>query len=638
MVACSASTNCCCSLFQALPDDVFTFITQFLTPRDVCALTLCCRSLAALAASEKVWFGQCEALGVVGSRDLVDWRSGVASYKALCKFIFSVRPLIGIWVHQNPELGNVVYVMPGYVSVVGCRVIPQELGPLGLQEGPLLWAPVFEVIGDFDGSVAFFLHGRERDGDYVYPGSLRPVDKDCNVLLLEVEPRKRGGGGKLLHSKSVVHCDSDWDLSRHICRYDKSGISRSQRVVGQSNSVVSFSRLAFADRRKLLEVVTSDIRLKIPISVNGLMFPGLRMQNESFRKDIVHLTERRLVLMQMYKLGGACVDFQDLHRMPINLKKSESSRSKKSLHCQSNLCGAQNGNEGHLCRSRRSVSGLFKDSLKLILGRSYSLNGNHEISRSGSSSSESKHAQLNEFLRSGDTIGLTLHASTMRLSTYRAWPNMHDNRFALYKLPMQLPKAGKDYAGLWGGTFGWPPGRITEDKSGKALFFLLLSYELSEGQCLLIATKILEGTHYVLHPNGSAMFVVKIDEISSDPFPWKTDGDSIPVDVKQAYNGEGIANGYGFRYPGAKPGSLFVIQNGTLAFVWKESRAVLTLQRLDLEVLLKKGERIPALPPILNFAYLTKSHSNVFTGFSSPRCAFLYHKTFVSQNIALLLA
>ncbi|KAK9111569.1 hypothetical protein Scep_019088 [Stephania cephalantha] len=597
MVACSASTNCCCSLFQALPDDVFTFITQFLTPRDVCALTLCCRSLAALAASEKVWFGQCEALGVVGSRDLVDWRSGVASYKALCKFIFSVRPLIGIWVHQNPELGNVVYVMPGYVSVVGCRVIPQELGPLGLQEGPLLWAPVFEVIGDFDGSVASFFMGA----------------KEMVIMY--------------------------WDLSRHICRYDKSGISRSQRVVGQSNSVVSFSRLAFADRRKLLEVVTSDIRLKIPISVNGLMFPGLRMQNESFRKDIVHLTERRLVLMQMYKLGGACVDFQDLHRMPINLKKSESSRSKKSLHCQSNLCGAQNGNEGHLCGSRRrSVSGLFKDSLKLILGRSYSLNGNHEISRSGSSSSESKHAQLNEFLRSGDTIGLTLHASTMRLSTYRAWPNMHDNRFALYKLPMQLPKAGKDYAGLWGGTFGWPPGRITEDKSGKALFFLLLSYELSEGQCLLIATKILEGTHYVLHPNGSAMFVVKIDEISSDPFPWKTDGDSIPVDVKQAYNGEGIANGYGFRYPGAKPGSLFVIQNGTLAFVWKESRAVLTLQRLDLEVLLKKGERIPALPPILNFAYLTKSHSNVFTGFSSPRCAFLYHKNFVSQNIALLLA
>ena len=49
----------------------------------------------------------------------MEWRKGVASYKALCRFLMSVKPLIGIWVHQNPELGNVVYVMPGFVSVVG---------------------------------------------------------------------------------------------------------------------------------------------------------------------------------------------------------------------------------------------------------------------------------------------------------------------------------------------------------------------------------------------------------------------------------------------------------------------------------------------------------------------------------------
>jgi hypothetical protein len=157
----------------------------------------------------------------------------------------------------------------------------------------------------------------------------------------------------------------------------------------------------------------------------------------------------------------------------------------------------------------------------------------------------------------------------------------------------------------------------------------LVSYEESEGKRNLIATKILEGTHYVLHPNGSAMFIVNIDEPLYDPFPWDVDENSFPLIIKHAFAGEGIANGYGFRYPGSKPGSLFVIENGLLVFVWKESRTVLTMQRLNLQELLKKGERVPALPPISNFSYLTKSYSNVFTGFSaasaclsSPRLAF----------------
>ncbi|KAF3434055.1 hypothetical protein FNV43_RR25158 [Rhamnella rubrinervis] len=74
-------------------------------------------------------------------------------------------------------------------------------------------------------------------------------------------------------------------------------------------------------------------------------------------------------------------------------------------------------------------------------------------------------------------------------------------------------------------------------------------------------------------------FWVRHIEPSLDPFPWDKDGDSLPVNIKQAFLGEGIANGYSFRYPGSKPGSLFVLENGHLAFTWKESRAVLTLQR-----------------------------------------------------------
>ncbi|KAJ0039832.1 hypothetical protein Pint_27421 [Pistacia integerrima] len=552
--------SCGSSLLVALPDDIFAIISRSLPPRDICNLSLCCKSLCALVASEKIWLTQCDVVGILSNGDLVEWRKGVSSYKALCRFLISVKPLIGIWVHQNPELGNVVYVMPGFVSVVGCRIIPQELGPLGIEDGPILWAPVFEIVSDFNGATTFFLHGKEKGCDYFYPGSVKGIDQSCNVLLLEVQPKQQN-----------------------------------QRGLGQSEAVVPFSKLAFSDRRKLLEVVTGQVRLKVPDAAGGPLFPH-------FRDDMAVLLERRKLLLRMYKLGGDNINWRAGPELPLDPTQIELSEIRKSL---------DRPNHGHTHSNKtKTIGGYFKDSIRQILGKSSSINNS-------SSGSENRHAQLHEFLKSGDTIGLILHASTIKLSSYRAWPNMHDSRFALYKLPMQAPREDEEYAGLWGGTFGWPPGRPTEDKPGKALFFLLLSYEESRGQRILIATKILEGTHYVLHPNGSAMFIVNVDEPSLDPFPWDNDADSLPVNVKHAFSGEGIANGYGFRYPGSKPGSLFVTQNGILAFIWKESRAVLTLQRLNLPELLKKGERVPALPPIANFSYLTKSYSNVFAGFSN---------------------
>ncbi|KAK6923328.1 hypothetical protein RJ641_011632 [Dillenia turbinata] len=567
--------------------------------------------LNALAGSDKVWATQCDMLGFVSHQDLVEWRKGVASYKALCSFLHSVQPLIGIWVHQNPELGNVVYVMPGFVSVVGCRIIPQELGPLGLEHGPILWSPVFEIIGDFDGSVTFWLHGREKEQNYFYPGSVKPIDRACNVLLLEVETRQQNNEDKLKHSKSFAnHCEKE--VLRKFCRSD-SGLSMSQRMIEQSASVVPFSRLAFGDRRKLLEAVTSQVRARVPEAANGPLFPCSR-EDENYPKDMVFLFQRRLLLMTMYNLGGGCMDWKATLELPSDHNQLELNEIRKSLDnaggIRNSLCEDESRTQN---TKRRSLSVYLRNGVKQIRRKSVSMNGSHLTSRNGSSCSESKHAQLNEFLRSGDALGLTLHACSMKLSSYRAWPNMHDNRFALYKLPMRIIKAGQEYAGLWEGTFGWP----TEDKPGKALFFLLLSYEESQGQRLLIATNILEGTHYVLHPNGSAMFIANVEEPSSDPFPWDTDGESVPVGVKSAYIGEGIANGYGFRYPGSKPGSLYVIQDGTLAFIWKESRAVLTLQRLNLQELLKKGERVHTLPRVANFSYLTKFYSNVFAGFTN---------------------
>ncbi|XP_060199085.1 F-box protein At5g39450-like isoform X2 [Lycium barbarum] len=441
--------------------------------------------------------------------------------------------------------------MPGFISAVACRIIPQELGPLGIEDGPILWSPVFEVVSDFEGSAKFFLHGGESGNDYVYPGLLKKVDRTCNVLLLEVEPQQHTSG---------------------------------------AHSIVPFGRLAFVDRRKLLDTVTNQVRQMLPDAKDDILFPRTRGEEADLREDMELLYERRLLLLKLYDDDGG-----------FTVWKGAGSEFPLSEFTQNlDLISADNES-----RSRKTLAEYVRYSLKYILKKS---NSKRDLLRKNSSGHGSKHAQLNEFLQPGDSIGLTLHASTMKLSSYRAWPNMHDSKFALYKLPMRAPEVDEEYAGVWGGTFGWPPGKLSDDKPGKALFLLLLSYEESQGQKLLIATKILEGTHYVLHPNGSAMFIVNIEEPSNDLFPWCTD----EHDSKHAFTGEGIANGYGFRYPGSKPGSLFVIDDKMLAFIWKESKAVLTLQRLDLQEVLSKGERIHALSPVSNFAYLTRSYSNVF--------------------------
>ncbi|XP_058731100.1 F-box protein At5g39450-like [Vicia villosa] len=634
------------SLLLSLPDDVFATVSRFLIPREVFNLSLCCKSLYALANSEKVWLTQCDIIGIVSHKDLVEWRECVSSYKSLCRFLSSVKPLIGIWVQQNPELGNLVYVMPGFVSVVACRIIPQEIVSSGsIQDGVILWSPVFEIVCDFDGSNMFFLHGREEKGiDCVYHGSVKCVNRFCNLLLLEVE--------------SLKHDNNE--------------------------ALVPFSKLGFRDRKKLLEVTTStsQVRLEVPNYANDPLFPRSRDDYVNFQKDLVLLKERREFLIQMtqmYKLGCIQIENKENSREEeVGSMLFEVNEVRKSLDYSKALSFPPSNENGHTqCIKRKSLGGYFWGGFKHIFGRSSSIDGcvfnidqQHDTiaetrdtqsssstvgnvdkqqntnagtreDRSSttiggsvisndqqhnttagtrndhmmvSSSHETKRDKLQDFLKSRDTLRLTLKALTANLSSFRGWPNMNKNWFALYKMPLQVPRVDQVYAGLWGGTFGWPHEKSSQDKSRKPLFFLLLSYSESKGQQFLIGTKILEGTCYAMHPNGSAMFTVNINEPSSDPFPWKTDRNSLSMNnIEHAFMGEGIASGYGFKYPGSKPGSLFVFQNGDLAFVWKESRDVLMLRRLNLQELLKKGKMIPSLPPIDNFSYLMKSYLNVFT-------------------------
>ncbi|VVB09247.1 unnamed protein product [Arabis nemorensis] len=520
----SESSGAC--LLLSVPEDVFAVISRSLSPSDICNLTLCCKSLCDLVDSEKIWLLQCEVLKVLPLSELVQWRVGISSYKALCRFLVEVmKPLVGIWVHQNPELGNVVYVMPGFLSVVGCRIIPQEVGPLGIEEGRVMWSPVFEIICGFDGSTGFFLHGRDREGSCLYPGFVTGIEKSCNVLLLEVVPR----GEKKEGSRDVP-----------------------------------FWKLDFSDRRKLLDIVTSRVGLHVVEPLSGRLFPCLN-------DDEAMLLERRTMLLKMHKFGG-------------NWKH-------------------KNLEEEQLCYNPLQVD--INEMWK---------NLDDDID----DSSEIKLSNRQSFLNSGDTFGIGLKASYNEMSSYQGWPIMPEERFALYKLPIKNPLDNQLYAGLWGATFGWPPGKCIEDKPDKALYLLMLTYKESQensDERLLIGTKILEGTHYVDHPNGSAMFVANIKSPSLEPFPFDADGKNF----EHSYTGEGIADGYGFRYPGSKPGSLFVISNDLLAFVWQETKDVLTLQRLNLEEILKKGlgSCLPPLRPTKNFTYLERSYINVFTNSSS---------------------
>ncbi|KAF8712584.1 hypothetical protein HU200_028337 [Digitaria exilis] len=554
------------ALILSLPEDVLALISAHLRPRDLLALSAASRRLRRVltgaAAADKAWLAQCLRLDLLPSlRHLLAWRDAASgSSLAVCRFLHSAAPLLGGALWAHQN--------PELGNLVAA--VPDFLSLVAVRAIPqelsprLRWAPVFELLADAHGRPALlFLHG--HDPADLFPARLSSLQPHANVLFLE------------------AHTD------RHPV----------------SSSEFHFPLLAFGDRRRLLDSLVDACRVTLP---SDLVAAPLLARSDD---DLPLLAARREAMLRLHgEAAGGMVRTPDLQGLILQANKKVS---------PSPTGGA--GERTRLRRSLSAVAGYVRNGLRQMVTRSVSANSRaHQYV-------DTKHLPLADFLHAGESVGLSLRGARVRLSTYRVWPSMNDNRFALYKLTVQPPMPGREYAGLWGGTFGWPPGRPDDDcKPRKALFFLLLSYEEdAEGKLLLIATKVLEGTHYVVHPNGSSMFVARMGEPSTEVFPWKgkTDGESWNVDVERGFAGEGIASGYGFRYPGSKPGSLFVLQDGRLAFVWRETGTVLTLKRLNLEELLKKGERVPALQPVPNFAYLTKSYSNVFTAFpgssASPR-------------------
>ncbi|KAG5400859.1 hypothetical protein IGI04_015466 [Brassica rapa subsp. trilocularis] len=447
---------------------------RLLSPRDICNLSFCCKSLYDIANSENVWLDQCEIVKVIPSSEIVKWRTGVSSYKSLCRFLVEVmKPLVGVWVYHEPDLGNVVYVMPGFLSVVGCRIIPQEVGPLGIQEGRIMWSPVFEIICGFDGSTKFFLHGRDRKHSCLYPGLVTVIEKSCNVLSLEVEPR----------------------LEKTSSEASRQGL---------------FSKLSCTDKRNLVELVTNHVGLHVSEPLSVKLFP-------TRREDEGMLLERRTMLLKMHKFGE--------NWKHMNLEED----------------------------------GLFYNPKQIDINEMWEKNRCVYFEYIATDEEREIRYLNRQAFSSGDTFGLSLKGSYTDVFSHLGWPNINGDDFSLYKLPVNNPMNDQEeYAGLWGGTFGWPPGRCDEDETGNAFYLLMLSYEKSE-------------------KNN--------DTPSLEPFPLDADG----RDFEHSYTGRGISDGYGFRYPGSKPGSLYVISDDHFAFVWHETKHVFTLKRVNLEEILKKG-------------------------------------------------
>ncbi|RHN43139.1 hypothetical protein MtrunA17_Chr8g0384561 [Medicago truncatula] len=198
--------------------------------------------------------------------------------------------------------------MPGFVSVVACRIIPQEVVSLGIQNCSILWSPV------------------EEEGiDCVYHGSLKCVNRFCNLLLLGVESRKQ-----------------------------------------DSEAIVPFSKLGFRDRKKLLELTASTNQVR------------LRFLNPNFQKDLVMLKERRGFLSrmtQMYKLCSIHIENKENSQgEEIGSMDLEVDQVRKHHDNSKAFAFPPINKDSHTqCIKRKSLGGYFWGNFKHILGRSSSI-------------------------------------------------------------------------------------------------------------------------------------------------------------------------------------------------------------------------------------------------------------------------
>ncbi|KAL3691317.1 hypothetical protein R1sor_004968 [Riccia sorocarpa] len=525
---------------QELPQDVLALITSQISPQDVVSLSATCRRLRTACAADEIWLPHCEEIDCQFENpiDYSSWRKGMNSYCALYRFMVSVQSLLGLWLQWNPNLGNLVYITWGFISVVGVRFIKQELGPQG-PDGGLMWMPTFEIVARPDGSSVFFLHGRkDHKVDFCCLGNFFPsCVSEVNVLQL--------GAETLLRKSSVLENSASANILSAVETRKELPVEECISPQLCRSAETRGKKKLFFDQ-EMLELAATEIGLQVPALLTRSAVFALRntlQAEKSARTDLIMTpAERRVQLVQS------------------SMKLKEESPEARSQFIHS-----------------------------LVL-----------------------HARATHL------------AYNVGIAPY--WPLMpRDTGHILYKVPAQKAEKGTDYAGLWAGTFGWPPGYNKE--FGRSVWSVLLRYAnlpWEQGQ-VLIATVLQEALVWIddvpsRNGIGSVMFTAKLDEVSTKPFPWQTERDFQPVNIVDAFQGEGGYQGNQYfscvRRDHTGAGDLYVHESGKLSFVWKERDffgriPVLTLERLDLRKCVVNGERVPAVSPLANFAYTVNSAEKV---------------------------
>ncbi|KAJ8625447.1 hypothetical protein MRB53_033977 [Persea americana] len=352
----------------------------------------------------------------------------------------------------------------------------------------------------------FFLRGHERKSDFLHPGFVNSIDPNCNILFLEVEPCTLVSRPPPLPTVSIL-----------------------------------FNGLDLEDEQVLLELVADQVRLKLPDSLNScfpLFFPQSTDEEEAGGGDLGLLEERWSYLINMYNnLGGGVVNWQLLPGLSSDgsqiVKRILDRLTSFASNCNEN-CAATTTNT--TATKRKTVARTFIDGIKQAFGRSNCRNETNIFSTFPSRERESsnqasgrsncrnetsifstspsreresskqafgrsncrnetsiKRDDLQEFLQVSDTIRLSI--SGLRVGRFYpgVWPlYIHDDRYALYKLPLDITTVGDQY-GLWdgsfvGGSFGCPPGQPAEDEPITALDIFFIAYEECRGRPTVFAT------------------------------------------------------------------------------------------------------------------------------------------------------
>ncbi|GBG60632.1 hypothetical protein CBR_g8652 [Chara braunii] len=203
-----------------LPGEALLSIFGFCSDQDLCNVSATCHTLRDF--TELVWMRKCEKWA--SEVDLTNWRSHVDSNMALYRFLRTCSPLVGGWTYGTYSYAmkdrvDLVMVFWGFMSVVACS-FSQPIVP---RKASLEWKPMFEIVGDYDGSCSIFYFAKTEGRPLIFPGvlSLSPSQYP-NKMRIRPRPCKGYSAGGRAMGRS-------WSGEERKRRVSSSVISRRDR-------------------------------------------------------------------------------------------------------------------------------------------------------------------------------------------------------------------------------------------------------------------------------------------------------------------------------------------------------------------------------------------------------------------------